>query len=147
MDGDSSLSPQRLRAECVCLNLARVSRALTRRYDAAFRSIGLTSGQFAILGGLNQPEPVRIGALADALGLERTTLTRNLAPLQAAGLIRTDIDDDDKRVRRLVLSDAGRDTLGQAVSLWQSAQDDSRRRLDGQDWASLRGVLDRLQPD
>ena len=70
---------------CVCLGVQRAARALARRYDEALRPAGLTSGQFAILTALLGDDGVALTVLADRLGLERTTLTRNLAPLAAAG--------------------------------------------------------------
>ncbi|OYY68972.1 MAG: hypothetical protein B7Y47_12735 [Sphingomonas sp. 28-63-12] len=144
MNASRLLSPQQMRAACLCLNTQRAARAVARRYDAAFRPIGLTSGQFSILAGLNQAAPVSLGALADALGLERTTLTRNLAPLEQAGLIRSDAADGDKRVRGLSLTTQGRDKLLVAMPLWQMAQAGSVEALAPNDWQAIQPALDRL---
>ncbi len=69
-------------AVCVCLALNKAARATSRRYDAALKPVGITSGQFTILSALLQDRPPALGALAEALGMDRTTLSRNLKPLE-----------------------------------------------------------------
>lgn len=142
---DSELIPvERMTAECFCLNTQRAARAVARLYDAAMRPIGLTSGQFSILAALNQQKPVSIGALADGLGLERTTLTRNLAPLEVAGLIQSEADDGDRRVRRLSLTVLGRERLALAMPLWRRAQQDAIATLAPHAWTTIQPALSRL---
>ena len=67
----------------------RAARALARRFDAAFRPLGLTSGQFSLLMSLNRPEPPTMGAVAALLAMDRTTLTAALKPLERRGLVRS----------------------------------------------------------
>ncbi len=138
------LTPQQMKLECLCLNTQRTARAMARHYDAALRPLGLTSGQFAILAALNQDVPVSIGGLADGLGLERTTLTRNLTPLESAGLVRSDADDGDRRVRMLALTQQGRSTLAQAMPLWRAAQTEALKRLKPDSWTSVQSALAQL---
>lgn len=107
---------------CRCLEAQRRARLLARRYDAALRPVGLTSGQFAILAALNQAEPLPLGMLADRLGLERTTLTRNLGALVEAGLIGSAPGSSDRRLRSLLLTAAGKDKLRAAMPLWREVQ-------------------------
>src|SRR5260221_10305211 len=71
----------RVRDRCLCLETQRVARALARRFDDAFRPLGLTSGQFSLLMSLNREIPPSISAVAHALAMDRTTLTANLKPL------------------------------------------------------------------
>ena len=73
-----------VRDHCLCLHVQRAARALARRFDDALRPVGLTQGQFSLLTALNRTEPPTIGAVADLLALDRTTLTANLKPLDAA---------------------------------------------------------------
>ncbi len=127
---------------CVCLGVQRAARGLARRYDEALVPAGMTSGQFAILSALLRDDPVPLTELAGLLGLERTTLTRNLAPLEAAGLALS-TPTSDRRVRALTLTNAGRDRLESALPLWHAAQADSARRLDA-GWAAVRPALARL---
>ena len=130
---------------CACLGLRRAARLLARRYDEALRPAGLTSGQFSILAALLQEPPLRLGALADRLGMDRTTLNRNLRPLERLDLLRTVEAVDDRRVRALALTAAGLGRLRVALPQWGQAQEDSTRRLFGKaGWSSLKAQLDRL---
>src|SRR5215469_18011703 len=90
-----------VRDTCLCLHLQRAARAVARRFDAALRPLGLTSGQFSLLMALNRPEPASIGNVASLLAMDRTTLTANVKPLERRGLVAVTIDDADKRARRL----------------------------------------------
>src|SRR5260221_8469121 len=108
-----------VRNACLCLHLQRAARAVARRFDAAFRPLGLTSGQFSLLMSLNRPEPPTIGSVATLLAMDRTTLTANLKPLERRGLVRVTIDDADRRSRRLILTPAGRALLASAIPVWR----------------------------
>ncbi|NWK96611.1 MarR family transcriptional regulator [Sphingobium lactosutens] len=107
-----------VRDHCLCLATQRAARSLSRRFDEAFRSLGLTSGQFSLLNALNRPQPPSVGSVAHLLAMDRTTLTANLKPLERDGLVRTEADSDDRRVRRLVLTEAGRQRLASAMPIW-----------------------------
>ena len=144
MDDISLPTPQQISHDCLCLNTQRTARAVARAYDAAFKPVGLTSGQFSILAALNQPRPVSIGLLADGLGLERTTLTRNLVPLETAGLIRSVPGDHDKRVRGLCLTAQGLARLALAIPLWQAAQAETTARLAPHDWQTIQPALAKM---
>jgi len=108
---------------CLCLHLQRAARAVTRRFDEAFRPFGLTSGQFSLLMSLNRPEPPTIGSVAGLLAMDRTTLTANLKPLRRRGLVELAVDAADRRSRRLVLTAAGRELLADAVPTWRREHD------------------------
>src|SRR5438045_7677432 len=95
-----------VRDACLCLHLQRAARAVARRFDAALRPLGLTSGQFSLLMSLNRPEPASIGNVSSLLAMDRTTLTANLKPLERRGLVTVAADDADKRTRRLTLTPA-----------------------------------------
>lgn len=127
---------------CHCLAVQRAARTLARRYDEALRPLGITSHQFSILSALLQDQPAPLTALAQWLGLDRTTLTRNLAPLEAQGLIETCADARDRRVRGLTLTTAGRQRLGEALPLWRGAQ--AATEAGGGDWEALQPLLHRV---
>jgi DNA-binding MarR family transcriptional regulator len=131
-------------ATCVCLGVQRAARGVARRYDEALRPAGLTSGQFTILSSLLRDEATPIGALAELLGLDRTTLNRNLRPLEAERLIATVADPEDARVRRIQLTAAGRNKLDETIPLWRKVQSHSNGRLGKTGWQNLRPLLDRL---
>lgn len=107
-----------IRDHCLCLHAQRAARALSRRFDEVFRPLGITSGQFSLLNGLNRPEPPMIGAVAELLVMDRSTVTANLKPLERAGLITVAVDEQDRRGRRVALTDAGRAVLAQATKVW-----------------------------
>lgn len=138
------LTASEVYATCVCLGVQRAARGVVRRYDEALRPAGLTSGQFTIMSSLLRDEPTPIGSLAELLGLDRTTLNRNLRPLEADRLIATVADPSDARVRRIQLTPAGRNKLDEAIPLWRKAQLSSNSRLGKTGWQSLRPLLMRL---
>jgi DNA-binding MarR family transcriptional regulator len=111
-----------VRDTCLCLHMQRAARALARRFDEALRPAHLTSGQFSLLMALNRPEPPRIGDVAVLLGMDRTTLTAALKPLERRGLVTVTMDEADKRARRLVLAPAGRLALVVALPLWEQTE-------------------------
>src|ERR1700721_2557944 len=90
-----------VRDSCLCLHVQRAARALARRFDEALRPMGLTNGQFSLLMSLNRPEPAGMGAVAALLGMDRTTLTASLKPLERRGLVRVPADPKDRRGRLL----------------------------------------------
>lgn len=133
----------RVRDQCLCLATQRTARALARRFDNAFRQLNLTSGQFSLLMSLNRPVPPPIGAVAEVLAMDRTTLTANLKPLTKRRLIAMTIDPDDKRARLLKLTPAGEQLLKAAIPIWERVQKELEGRLTKGDADSLRaGLLD-----
>ena len=109
----------RVRDTCLCLHLQQAARAVARRFDTAFRPLGLTNGQFSLLMSLNREEAPSIGSVSALLAMDRTTLTATLKPLERRGLVKVSIDDADKRTRRLKLTPAGRALLVAAVPIWK----------------------------
>ena len=107
-----------VRDHCLCLHAQRAARALARRFDAALRPLGLTSGQFSLLMALNRPEPAAMGPVATLLAVDRTTLTAALKPLERRGLVATLADPADRRSRRLALTPAGGALLARALPVW-----------------------------
>jgi DNA-binding MarR family transcriptional regulator len=108
-----------VRDTCLCLHLQRAARAVARRFDDAFRPLGITSGQFSLLMSLNRPDPPAIGRLAERFAMDRTTLTANLKPLQRRGLVTIRVDASDRRSRRPALTAKGRALLVDAMPIWK----------------------------
>jgi len=130
-----------VRDTCLCLHLQRAARAVARRFDAALRPLGLTSGQFSLLMSLNRPEPASIGNVSALLAMDRTTLTANLKPLERRGLVTVTVDAADKRTRRLTLTPTGRALLGAAVPVWRRAHAEIARLVTGSSSDHLRADL------
>ena len=108
-----------VRDACLCLHVQRAARALARRFDDALRPIGLTNGQFSLLMSLNRPEPPDMGAVAALLGMDPTTLTAALKPLQRQRLLKTEVNPADRRSRVMTLTPKGRRLLARAVPVWK----------------------------
>ena len=119
----------RVRDECLCLHVYRAARALGRRFDEAMRPLGLTNGQFSLLMSLNRPEPAGMQSVANLLGVDRTTLTAALKPLERRGLVRIAADPGDKRGRLLTLTSAGLDVLTSALPIWERVHTAVERAL------------------
>src|SRR3954447_21514343 len=130
-----------VRNTCLCLHLQRAARAVARRFDEALRPLGLTNGQFSLLMSLNRPEPPTLGAVASLLAMDRTTLTANLKPLERRGLVEVRIDGADRRSRRLVLTQQGRDLLQSALPVWQRQHRAIEELMAGADAEALRSEL------
>lgn len=126
---------------CLCFATQRAARALARRFDEVLRPVGLTSGQFSLLMSLNQPEPPTVGEVAAVLGMDRTTLTANLKPLEREGLVESVVDPADRRSRLLVLTAKGRKKLKAALPIWTRTHAEIDERLVRADAPSLRAGL------
>ncbi len=111
----------RVSTECTASQLRRAARAISRIHDHTIASAGLRGTQFNVLVALSLFGQVPLLRLADRLGLERTTLTRNLRPLERDGLV-TSSPGPDQRVRLLRLTDEGQRALARAIPLWEKAQ-------------------------
>jgi DNA-binding MarR family transcriptional regulator len=120
-----------VRDTCLCLHLQRAARKVARYFDEALRPLELTQGQFSLLMSLNRPAPPKIGDVAPLLAMDRTTLTANLKPLERRGLVKITVDDEDRRGRRLMLTQEGRARLRAAVPIWKRSHAALERKLDG----------------
>lgn len=109
-----------VRDSCLCLHMQRAARVLARRFDDAFRPLGLTNGQFSLLMSLNRPEPPGMAAVASLLAMDRTTLTAALKPLQRRALLSITANPADRRGRLMRLTPKGRRLLARAVPVWKS---------------------------
>lgn len=108
--------------QCVCTAARRRSRELTRLFEKAMRGSGVRGTQFTLLATLVQTGPLPTTRLADFQGLERTTLTRNLARLVRDGFVRID-EGEDRRVRKVAITPAGEEAARRAYPFWKKAQD------------------------
>lgn len=137
---------RRIADECPGVRIRQAARVLTRVYDEALRPTGIQESQLAVLVAVARfgEDGASLGALAAALVLDRTTLTRNLVPLERAGLLRVARSAADARARVVVLTPAGERTLATAYRAWEGAQQKIRRVLGAQRLDALRAALDHL---
>ena len=128
---------------CFALHARMTARLLTRVYDAAVRPTGLRFAQFGLLGAIAHGSATSQTSLADRLGLERTTLVRNLKFLEQKGWIEATPGGGRGLAHRL--TPAGRDILARAIPLWERAQADIEARLGGTDPDAARDALRALR--
>lgn len=133
-----------VRAMCACNQLRRATRGVTQLYESALAPSGLKATQLPILVGLGSAGDLSVSALADALALDRTTLTRNLKVLEGRGLIRTGESDDDARVRMVSLTLDGADVLATALDRWEAMQILVEERFGRERLSALYGELEAL---
>ncbi len=106
---------------CTCYRLRQSARLVSRTYDAFLAPCGISIGQFGLLATLSAMKGESISSVAEVLQMERTTLTRNLIPLQKLGYVAVE-QASDKRARSLSLTAAGKKTLATARPKWEEAQ-------------------------
>ena len=133
-----------LPTSCLCTKLSRASRGVTRLYDEALADVGLNAAQFSLLRNLQRLGQPSISALAEAMGLDRSTLGRNLRVVEGRGLVQLG-EGADQRSRQVALSDAGRQVLEQGAPLWEHAQQQLALRLGADKRAALLALLDDLE--
>lgn len=105
---------------CFALHARMTARLLSRVYDAALRPVGLKLPQFGILGAIGHGAAISETALAERLGLERTTLVRNLKTLAEKGWIEP-LPVEGRGLRHR-LTHRGEAALAAAIPLWEEAQ-------------------------
>jgi len=121
---------------CTCFNVRRISRAITQFFDAAVRRYGVRPTQTPILGALQAKNGWSMAELSEWLGMERTTLLRNLRPLQRDGLVRAKGEGRGGHVE-LEITEKGRTALGKMLPAWRSAQDKVVAILGKERWSSI----------
>lgn len=115
-------------AQCLNFNLRKADRAVSQIYDKAIAASGLKTTQFMLLNEISLAGGASISSLAEAMVLDRTTLTRNLAPLERDGLIEIS-EGADRRTRSVHITTRGSALLNEALPLWHSAQRQMTGRL------------------
>lgn len=131
-------------ATCVCLHVQRASRAVCRSYDKAFRALNLTSWQFSLLTAVGGTEAPNVKELALVLGMDRTTMTRNLQVLEQRGLLTIRQDDHDGRIRRAFLTAEGRDLFLKALDQWRTVNNDLKARIQPASLPIVWDAFDRI---
>lgn len=129
-------------ASCVCFHLRRSARTITGFYDRMLAPSGLRATQFTLLTVVRRTGGLPFSSLADVLGMDRTTLTRNLRPLEREGLVTIE-PGADRRVRTVTLTPKGKRRLSEAQPLWGRAHTRITNGLGKATWRSLRKDLSR----
>ena len=131
-------------ANCLCLNVRKAARAITRVYDEAIQPTGLRATQLSILFMLSLRGEMPISELAQRLVMDRTTLSRNLRPLEKEGLVSV-AHGSDRRMRIVELTPNGQEILEEARPFWAQVQRRFAEHMGGEQWermlADLRSVI------
>lgn len=114
-------------SQCYCANIKQAEHKITALYNRYLEEAGITRGQYALLINIRNHPGISVSGLADQMNLERTTLVRNLKPLESRGLIRDTAQRG--RSRSLEVTEEGEHILSVAISLWQQAQQEFERQV------------------
>ena len=125
---------------CACLNVRKAARAVTQLFDEVLQPTGLRSTQFPLLVVVARLREAPVTQLSRELVMDRTTLARNLKPLESQGLLTIEAGTD--RRRHLVrLTERGRQALARALPSWEQAQHQVVTYLGHKQWHALRASL------
>jgi DNA-binding MarR family transcriptional regulator len=123
--------------QCFCFNIRKISRIVTHVFDWHLNPIGITSTQFAILSEFSHATQAgykNLTEIANELGMERTTLSHNLRPLQKLALIRTQQEYAPQNPKYYVLTEKGIKIMEKAIPLWEIAQKEIKNGLKETSW-------------
>ena len=132
-----------LPTQCLCTNLRRAARGASKHYDGALEGFGINVAQYSLLSNLKRLEQPSISSLAEAMGLDRSTLGRNLLVLEGVGLVKLS-GGADQRNRLVCLTETGNERLAAALPAWEAAQQRLMDRLGEERRAQLLALLDEL---
>ncbi|MBF6023859.1 MarR family winged helix-turn-helix transcriptional regulator [Lysobacter niastensis] len=126
---------------CTCFRLRKLSRLMSQRYDRELAPAGVNINQYSILRRASA-RPRAIGDLSRELGMDRTTLSRDLKPLAAAGWVEM-VSGEDARQRLVQITAKGHRVIAKAQPLWRKAQDAIDAGLGKTHVETLHAHLDR----
>jgi len=127
--------------ECNCFAVRAAARHISQTYDQFLAPTGLRASQFSILARLKQRGPLTINTLAEDMVMDRTTLGRNILPLERDGLIRIERAASDRRAKELHLTKAGEERFQAARKKWSAAQAQFETAFGAKRAADLRTLL------
>lgn len=121
---------------CTCAELRKASRAVTLLYDNAFKSSGLLSTQLSVLRVISKSDSLKVSQLAEELGMDRTTLTRNLSVLERQGFIKISTGKD-QRTRIVTITPSGSNSIAKTIPLWNEVQRKVKKQMGENAWNEL----------
>ena len=138
------MKEKKLISPCHCINTRRAASAVTAYYDQMLAPCNLSVGQFSLLWNLDTIGESSVTKLADNVGLERSTVVRNLKPLIEGGYIK-DSAQDNSRARKLVVTAKGKAVVAKGVPLWKQAQKKIYNTLGTENTEIFRNIMATLQ--
>ena len=137
MPRTASLGPD----DCNCLAVRQAARHITQFYDQYLASSGLRTTQFSILAKLRRLGPMTINRLAAEMVMDRTTLGRNILPLERDGLIAVEQGSSDRRSKELRVTEAGEARFRAGVKGWVQAQRQFQKAFGAKRTDDMRTLL------
>lgn len=137
----SEMDFDRAASACNCLAARQAARRITQFYDRFLAPAALRTTQYSILAWLNHTGPMSIHALAQAMVMDRTTLGRNILPLEREGLIAIVQSAKDRRSKEVSLTPAGRERMKLAHDGWREAQRQFEKAFGTERSSDLRAIL------
>ena len=128
-------------SDCNCLAVRQAARYITQFYDRYLAAAGLRTTQYGVLARLKRHGPMSINTLAAELVVDRTTLGRNIRPLERDDLIAIESDPSDRRSKILRLTKTGDARFQRAQKCWAEAQKHFERAYGGKQASQLREKL------
>ena len=129
---------------CHCFTLRRAARAISRQYGEVMGGLGLKHTQFSLLAILAHAPQHSITSLAEILGLERTSLTRTLRPLESEQLVER-TEEGFKRQKAVRITRKGLELYRQGLPLWNTAQRNLTEKLSPKELRQLHALLAKVQ--
>ena len=127
--------------DCNCLAVRQAARHITQFYDHFLASSGLRTTQFSILAKLRRLGPMTINALAAEMVMDRTTLGRNILPLERDGLIAVEQGSRDRRSKELRVTAAGEARFRAGIKGWVQAQRQFEKAFGAKRTTDMRAIL------
>ena len=126
---------------CNCLAVRQAARHVTQFYDRLLAPSGLRTTQYSILATLRRQHPMTINALAVEMVMDRTTLSRNLLPLERDGLVRIEQGARDQRSKLIQITKQCERRLKDASKRWAEAQARFQSAFGSRRTMELRSLL------
>jgi DNA-binding MarR family transcriptional regulator len=136
----TEMTRQELLARCACFDLRKATRAVSRLYDDCLRPLGLNITQYSLLRVIESEPQISVSILGRYMVMDRTSVTRALAPLERDRLIRSRVGSD-KRKRIVSLTKKGTKLIADAKSHWDEAQKTFLDLIGDRRWTGMRGLL------
>jgi DNA-binding MarR family transcriptional regulator len=133
--------------DCNCFYARKAARYLTQIYDTILAPSGVRSTQYMILAVLHERGALSINELADVMVMDRTTMGKNLKPLERDGMIAVNVSEADRRSRMAALTKSGAEVLKRAYPLWERAHSEFQKKHGKQFSKDLRDMLDLITKD
>jgi DNA-binding MarR family transcriptional regulator len=140
--GEPDVADYMASAGCFCLASRQAARKITRLYDSHMQQSGIRATQFTILSQLMLRGEMPVGKLAGHLGMERTTLTRNLTLLEQRKWVSIHAGDDP-RARMIAITAQGRGMVRRGFPYWSKAQAQVGKLLGADGEAALKVLASR----